>query len=142
MYSYRSLIRFKRTQFYVYKLKSMNATVPKLFRQTVQKNASRTAFYYLQDKWTFSDIDVFSNRVANCFLESGFHPGEEIALFMDSRPEYVALWLGLAKAGLVTALINTNQRLSTLVHSITVVHCKAIIFSSELIPGMNSCFNN
>jgi solute carrier family 27 fatty acid transporter 1/4 len=107
-----------------------------LFRKICQKNPSRVLFYFEDEKWTFSQVDEFSNKIANIFLESGYHAGEEVALFMENRPEYVAIWLGLAKAGLVTALINTNQRLEQLVHSITVVHCKALIFGNELIPGI------
>jgi solute carrier family 27 fatty acid transporter 1/4 len=90
------------------------------------------AFYYRDEKWTFRQIDEFSNRVANCFTEMGYHPGEEIALMMNTRPEFVGTWLGLAKAGIITAFINTNQRLETLVHSITVVNCKAVIFEPQL----------
>src|SRR6266516_1684713 len=98
----------------LYRLRRRNATIPIVFK-------------FDDEQWTFQDLDVFSNRVANCFTELGFHPGEEVALFMESRPEYVGIWLGLAKAGVVSALINTNQRLETLVHSITVVNCKALI---------------
>ena len=93
-------------------------------------------FYFEDQKWTFSQIDEFSNRVANLFLELGYHPGEEVALFMENKPEYVGIWLGLAKAGLVSALINTNQRYDQLIHSVTVVNCKALIFGSELTEGI------
>ncbi|XP_054158008.1 long-chain fatty acid transport protein 4-like [Oppia nitens] len=141
----KSLLRFKKTQLYLYILKRQNATVPKLFAKLCQTHASRVLFYFEDQKWTFGQIDELSNRVANLFLEYGYHPGQEVALFMDNRPEYVAIWLGLAKAGIVTALINTNQRLHQLVHSITVVNCKAIIFGSELtdavrevMPSLNS----
>ena len=89
--------------------------------------------YYFKDQvWTFKQIDELSNQVANCFTEMGFHPGEEVALMMNTRPEFVAIWLGLAKAGLITAFINTNQRLEALTHSITVVNCKAVIFEPQL----------
>jgi len=42
---------------------------------------------------------------------------------MDNRPEYIFTWLGLAKAGAIIALINTNLVGRPLVHSLTV--CKA-----------------
>ncbi|XP_013779255.2 long-chain fatty acid transport protein 4-like [Limulus polyphemus] len=51
---------------------------------------------------------------------------------MENKPEYLAFWLGLSKIGVVTALINTNLRWKTLVHSITVVKSKAIIFGGSL----------
>lgn len=88
--------------------------------------------YCGEEKWTFRQVDDFSNRIANYFISQGFQRGDEVALMMENRPEYVAIWLGLAKAGLVSALINTNQRLNSLVHSLTVVNTKAVIFSSEL----------
>lgn len=47
---------------------------------------------------------------------------------MESRPEYVGIWLGLAKAGIVSALINTNLKGDTLVHSVTCVKSRALIY--------------
>ena len=135
----RSLIRFKKTQLYLYILKRQNATVPKLFSKLCQTHASRVLFYFEDQKWTFAQVDEYSNRVANIFLENGYHAGQEVALFMENKPEYICIWLGLAKAGLVTALINTNQRYDQLIHSVTVVNCKALIFGSELIDGNWNC---
>jgi len=116
----------------LYKLKKRNATVPRVFKENCLANPDRIIFYYEDERWSMKRMDEFSNRVANAFLEQGFQPGQEVALFMESRPEFVAIWLGLAKAGLVTALINTNQRMDTLIHSITVVNCRALIYGSEL----------
>ncbi|CAB0043697.1 unnamed protein product, partial [Trichogramma brassicae] len=50
---------------------------------------------------------------------------------MENRVEYVGTWLGLSKAGFVTALVNINLRGDVLVHSINVADCKAVIFSGE-----------
>jgi solute carrier family 27 fatty acid transporter 1/4 len=61
--------------------------------------------------------------------------GETVALFMDSKPEYVCIWLGLSKIGVVTALINSNLRQAPLVHGIRVANSRAIIFGSELANG-------
>lgn len=103
--------------------------------ETVKKHPDRVAILYEDVKWTFTQLDEYSNKVANCFVAMNFHPGQEVALFMESRPEFIGIWLGLAKAGLVTSLINTNLRRNTLVHSISVVNCKAVIFSSDLADG-------
>lgn len=58
-----------------------------------------------------------------------------MALVMDSRPEYIGIWLGLSKVGLVAALVNTNLRGDVLVHSIRAAGCKAVIFGSEFEDG-------
>ena len=57
---------------------------------------------------------------------------------MEARLEYVGTWLGLAKLGIVTALINYNLRLETLAHCINSSHSKALIYSAELADG--ECF--
>lgn len=132
---FRGLIRLIKTYVLILRFKRRNATVPMMFKETVKKYPHKIMFYHEDQKWTFTEIDQLSNQIANFFLEAGYHPGEEIALLMDSKPEYVAIWLGLSKAGLVTALINTNQRQNTLVHSITVVNAKAVIFGKELSEG-------
>ena len=38
-------------------------------------------------------------RVANFFLSEGFVKGDSVAVFMANRPEFVCVWLGLAKIG-------------------------------------------
>lgn len=58
--------------------------------------------------------------MANVFYNAGFRPGECVALFMENRPEYVGLWLGCTKLGLVPALINSNLVGDSLLHSIEV----------------------
>lgn len=106
--------------------------MPKLFVQTAQRYGDRVALYYEDQQWTFAQLNEYSNRVANVLVEKGFERGDEVALLMPSKPEYIGIWLGCAKAGLVTALINTNQRHSTLAHSINLVQNKALIFDQEL----------
>ena len=80
-------------------------------------------------------MESLSNRIANYFLKRGYKKGEAVALFMENRPEYVATWLGLAKIGVVPALINYNLRKDALLHTITVADCRAIIYGLELETG-------
>lgn len=59
---------------------------------------------------------------------------------LENRPEYVGIWLGLSKIGVVTALINTNLTNDPLVHSVTAAKCKAIIFGSLYANGEHNSF--
>lgn len=47
-------------------------------------------------------------------------------------PEFVCTWLGLAKIGVVPALINYNLRAEPLLHTIQVAKCKAVVYGAEL----------
>ena len=54
---------------------------------------------------------------------------------MESCPEFVGTWLGFAKLGVVSALINFNLRLETLAHCINSSNSRALIYGSELADG-------
>lgn len=56
---------------------------------------------------------------------------------MENRPEFVCIWLGLSKIGVIVPLINTNLRLASLLHSITVANCNALIFGNSLISAVD-----
>lgn len=80
-------------------------------------------------------VEELSNQIANYFKTQGLKRGDVIALFMESCPEYVCIWLGFSKIGVVVALINNNQRAESLAHSIKVSNCSAVIISKEQING-------
>lgn len=50
---------------------------------------------------------------------------------MDNRPEFIITWLGLAKIGAVTALINTNLMNDPLIHSLTISNAERFIVGIE-----------
>nr|XP_053626715.1 long-chain fatty acid transport protein 4-like [Cherax quadricarinatus]XP_053626716.1 long-chain fatty acid transport protein 4-like [Cherax quadricarinatus]XP_053626717.1 long-chain fatty acid transport protein 4-like [Cherax quadricarinatus]XP_053626718.1 long-chain fatty acid transport protein 4-like [Cherax quadricarinatus]XP_053626719.1 long-chain fatty acid transport protein 4-like [Cherax quadricarinatus] len=109
-----------------------NHTVPKLFMENVRRNPNKVALIFEGQKWTFAQIDEYSNRVGNFLVERGYKHGDTVALFMYNRPEYVCVWLGCAKVGVVPALINFNLRQLPLMHSVQVADSKAIICGEDL----------
>ena len=85
--------------------------------------------------WTFKDLEDYSNRVANFFLRAGYKPGQCVALFMENRIEFVGLWLGCTKVGLVPALINSNLVGQPLLHSINAAGAKALIAGTYIVDS-------
>ena len=45
----------------------------------------------------YAQVDEMSNRVGNYFSSLGLKKGDTVSLFMENRPEYVCVWLGLCK---------------------------------------------
>ncbi len=87
----------------------------------------------------FATMNARANRVAHAAMAAGLRRGDVVALLMLNRPEYIMLWLGLAKAGIVTALINTTATGPVLKHAFAQVGARALIVGSELaalIEGM------
>ncbi|KAM6233244.1 long-chain fatty acid transport protein 1 isoform 2-T2 [Porphyrio hochstetteri] len=125
-----------------YKLRSHHrakSTVPKMFHEVVCRHPDKVALIYeaTGEQWTFRRLDEYSNAVANFFYQQGFRLGDVIAIFMESRPEFVGLWLGMAKVGIEAALINFNLRLDSLVYCVTTSGAKALIFGGELSSAIS-----
>ncbi|XP_022789669.1 long-chain fatty acid transport protein 4-like isoform X1 [Stylophora pistillata] len=119
-------IQVKRLQ------KKGNVTVADIFRTKVSKHPRKAAFIFEQTTWTFQDVEDFSNRIGNYFKSQGYKKGDVVALFLDSCPEFVCIWLGLSKIGVITALINSNLRLESLKHCVSAADPRAVIFGSDL----------
>ena len=69
------------------------------------------------DVWSYDDLENFANRIAHWALEQGLKKGDAVALYMENCPEYVGVWFGLSKIGVVSALINNNLSDQALAHS-------------------------
>lgn len=84
------------------------------------------------EEFTFGQIDEASNRVAHWALANGLKQGDVVALFMENRPEFMETLIGLAKVGIVVAMINTANKQKPLIHSIEISLCKTVIYGTEL----------
>ncbi len=72
------------------------------------------------------------NRYARWALSAGIEPGAAVCLLMPSRPEYLAVWLGITKVGGVVALINSKLVGLSLSHCINVADADHVIVAGEL----------
>ncbi|GBM44704.1 Long-chain fatty acid transport protein 4 [Araneus ventricosus] len=115
----------------------LDKTMLDYFRMNCQQYKHRTCFIFQDEKWTFQMVDELSNKIANYFLSIGYSKGDEAALLLENCPEFVCIWLGLAKIGAVTALINTNLKGDTLGHSVTCINAKALIFGRNFAEEVN-----
>jgi acyl-CoA synthetase (AMP-forming)/AMP-acid ligase II len=57
---------------------------------------------------------------------------------MENCPEFIFLWLGLAKAGIICALINTNLPATSLMHTLQVSKAKMLIAGDSMLPTLKS----
>ena len=53
---------------------------------------------------------------------------------LENSPDFVWTWLGLAKAGLVSALINTNLKGISLSNVLQTSNASAFIIGKDFIP--------
>ncbi|XP_013194431.1 long-chain fatty acid transport protein 1 isoform X1 [Amyelois transitella] len=111
-------------------------TVVTRWAEVARRCPNKKAFVMGDRSLTFQEGEEFSNRIAWYFRRQGFKSGEVIALFMETQPEYVFVWLGLAKLRVTTALVNTNLRGAQLIHCLRIAGCKAVIFGDEMVDAI------
>ncbi|XP_026940444.1 long-chain fatty acid transport protein 1 isoform X7 [Sagmatias obliquidens] len=109
-------------------------TIPQIFQEVVRRQPEHLALVDAGSGvcWTFAQLDAYSNAVANLFCHLGYTPGDVVAIFLEGRPEFVGLWLGLAKAGMEAALLNVNLRREPLIFCLGTSGAKALVFGREL----------
>ncbi|XP_012262719.1 long-chain fatty acid transport protein 4-like [Athalia rosae] len=109
-----------------------NLGVADVFSQNVAKHPNKTCFIFEDREWTFQQVEDYSNKIATVFKTHGYRKGDAVALLLENRPEFVAIWLGLSKLGVIVPLINTNLKKTSLLHSINVANCQALIYGADL----------
>mmetsp|Transcript_29190 Transcript_29190/g.46935 ORF Transcript_29190/g.46935 Transcript_29190/m.46935 type:complete len:633 (+) Transcript_29190:151-2049(+) len=120
-------------------------TVCDKWEQTAAKFQNKACVVFTRDErvLTFAEVDRLANKVATYFRETlNYEPGDVVALFMENRPEYLWILLGLSKAGLVAALINSNNKAQPFLHSLDVAKCRAIIYGTELVQSIEGVFED
>ncbi|XP_074601374.1 long-chain fatty acid transport protein 4-like [Brevipalpus obovatus] len=113
-----------------------NLTIIDYLQEQVKRNPNKVAYICDDRRWTFREFSNYVNLVADYFYHEGYRKGDEIALLMESRPEYIGIWLGLAKIGVITALINPNLRGHSLAHCFNTINIKAIIYQDILAQAI------
>jgi fatty-acyl-CoA synthase len=96
------------------------------------QNGGRPALANDRESYSYRALDARANVYARWAAAWGLKKGDVVALLMPNRPEYVAIWFGLVRAGVGVALVNTNLVGASLAHSLSVVAAKAVIVDAAL----------
>ncbi|MDP3404132.1 MAG: long-chain-acyl-CoA synthetase [Brevundimonas sp.] len=104
----------------------------------VDRHPSRTAILFEDERWTYGDLEQRANRYAAWARAEGIAPGSTVALFMENRPDYLAVWFGMAKVGVATALINTQLTGAGLAHCIDTAGAAHVIVDAPLAEAWRS----
>uniref|UniRef100_A0A146LKS9 Very long-chain fatty acid transport protein n=1 Tax=Lygus hesperus TaxID=30085 RepID=A0A146LKS9_LYGHE len=131
-FTYHGLQFMVKLKYWEYK----KLTPPKIFLEFVKRHPDKPAFIHEETVWTFKQVEQWSNQVAHYFKSIGLKRGDCVALFLEGRPEYPALWFGISKIGGITSLINTNQTGVVLQRCIEISGAKWVIYGTELSKAL------
>jgi len=80
--------------------------IPDDLEKLCDKFGPNIAFLEDDKTMTYDEMETYANRVANWALSEGCVKGDTVCVFLRNRMEYVAIWFGLSKVGIVPALLN------------------------------------
>jgi fatty-acyl-CoA synthase len=95
----------------------------------------------LEDASTAFDFRRLAERVnqyARFAIAQSVGSGDCVALFMNNCVEYVAIWLGLTRAGATVALLNSQLQGEVLAHSINIAAPKFIISGADVAARVSA----
>ena len=87
-------------------------TILELWRGAVAKSPDKVFLHFLDsdEKYSYSEFDERSNRLAQGLLAQGVEQGDRIATLLDSHADSVALLIAASKVNAVYVPINTANK--------------------------------
>src|SRR5580693_8310897 len=83
---------------------------------------------------TFEQMRQRSCAAANALLDLGIGPGDCVALFAGTCPEWIYFWLGTGRIGAVAAAVNAANKGDFLLHALRVSRAKVVVTDAERKP--------
>lgn len=113
---------------------------PKIIDELAERYGAAPALIGACETLSHADLAARQNRYARWALSRGFGKGDTIALLMRNRPDFLAIWLGLTRAGLRVALLNTHLRARGLAHCIALAAPRLLVVDGELAEALDSAW--
>ena len=108
-------------------------TVIDALDRAVAEHPERILLDFGGDLYSYGDVDVLSNRMANGFSELGLTQGQTLVTMLDNNIDAVVSWLGINKLRAVSVPINTALRGKFLEHQINDADCKVMVCEARYI---------
>jgi fatty-acyl-CoA synthase len=111
---------------------------PILIDELAEQHGDKPALLSARETLSYRTLAERSRRYLRWALQQGIAKGDVVALLMPNRPEYLAIWLGLTRAGATVALLNTNLTGTSLAYCIDIVAARHVIVAAELLDALYS----
>lgn len=98
------------------------------FLDKVARQPQKKFLLFEESSYTYSQADKESNRVARALSKHAhLKEGDTVALLLGNEPQFVWVWLALAKLGCTASLLNYNIRSKSLLHCFSCCDAKVLV---------------
>jgi len=108
-----------------------------LLEQVSRDHADKDAILYRCNqqkeftRWTYSRFGEECRRVARGLLKAGLKKGDRVVLWAENRPEWMAVWMGTAIAGICIVPIDFLVSEQECLNIIKITRAKAFFYSDR-----------
>lgn len=124
------------------RVRSVSPTSPNLvcddLEAVVDRHPQRPALAFEGRTLTYAQMDALANRYAHWAKARNIKRGDVVALFTPNRLEYVPIWYGLSKVGVVAALIDDAAVGADLVHCLDACGAAHLICDAWTAPAFEA----
>ena len=123
--------------------RNFNVAVPFIDAHVNQGRGHKAAIKTADITWTYQDLYNHVNKVGKHLLAEGIKPGERLMMVVRDCPEFIALFFGAIKVGIIPAPVNTLLRKKDYIYLISDCGCAGFIYSSQFSeivePAVSAC---
>lgn len=113
--------------------KARSISLGSILEKQARKQGDKVLILFEDRQLTYRQFNSAANRYAHFFRSQGLGRGDTVILMMDNRPEYLIIHAGLAKIGVVPALLNLHIRGRALVHACNAAAARAMVLGHECL---------
>lgn len=117
-------------------------TLPDLIDTVAGERGDSPALIGEAETLSYAELVARSRRYARWAHVRGLGTGHRVALLMPNGPNYLALWLGFSRIGVVTALLNTSLTGSALAHAVRVSEVRHVIVAAPLRSSLHDALDS
>lgn len=105
-----------------------------LFDLSLVGRKNKTALQFGTDSFTFGEIDLRSNKMANFLLSKSLVSGDRICVYLENCVEMIDLYLACAKTGIIFVPVNILYKEREITHILNDADPKLLIADVQ-VPG-------
>ncbi len=107
------------------------------FANSVKKSPEHSAFVYLGQSTTYSELGDQVQRVAFGLSQRGIKKGDKVALLLGNSPEFIIAYYGILRLGAIVVPINPTFTAPEISYILANSEAKGVVALSALSPLMD-----
>src|SRR3954452_17462197 len=104
--------------------------------RTAGRMPEKLALVDCERRWTYAELNAWTNRVANGLLGLGYSRGDALALAAGNSGEFMATYLACAKIGVVCVPLNLGWRSDEIAYVLDHSEARGVVIEAQLVAAV------